>query len=229
MRRAWIVGTAAVVALTAGVGCSSRSDDKPAAALPPKSPAPAPARPSPQPSPRACEDGTYRWFNISQRSTLTDLSPAKSYRKGQQVSTERNKELARYTPSVTTRGPVLPSQAVIHALARHLKAGDGLAADGSNGSPATSRDDRSATGSWPAEKAGRYLTSRSIKLIEADFSYACRGGGRGDEITSGHVLTWKAGADLDIVACDRKPERKRPAGVREAARLGCAKDDPPRS
>ncbi|MFF3767848.1 hypothetical protein ACFYYR_27725 [Streptomyces sp. NPDC001922] len=226
MQRVWIAAAVAVLVAAGTAGCSAENDDKPArteAAA--KRPAPAP--PARRAVEQACQDGTYRWFNAAQRSVVTDLSPTQQYRKGREISSERNVELVRFTPTVAARGPALPSDLVIQALAQRLKA-DGLAGDGMEGSPASSRDDGSSTGTWSASRSGRYLTARSVRLVEADFTYTCRGTGRSGT-TSGHVLTWRSGADLDVVRCAAKPGKKRPAWLREAARLGCREGDPARS
>ncbi|MER6140818.1 hypothetical protein ABT174_12235 [Streptomyces sparsogenes] len=172
---------------------------------------------------KACADGTYTWLNVSRRSVLTDMTAGTHYAKGDKVNTKDVKEVARYTRSVSTSGAALPEKRLIRALGRHLKAE--LAGDGVMVGARTTKYEQEAFAEQTAEASGRYVTGRTVGLVEADYRYAC--GGR--TVSSGHVLTWAHANDLIIFSCGEKPDKKADEVEREAARLGCREGDPARS
>ncbi|MDX3225823.1 hypothetical protein [Streptomyces sp. ME19-01-6] len=178
---------------------------------------------------KACDDGTYTWFNVSQRSVLTDMKPGRHVEKGEKVSTKEVAEVARYTRSVRTDGADLSPKAVIRALAEHLKLSDRLVGDGSGpDEPTTKYDSSVASGERKAEASGRYVPAREVDLVEADFHDSCEDSSFQDAAVSGHVVTWQT-PTLFVVACGEKPEKNRSQGEREAARLGCREGDPARA
>ena len=203
MKRRWTATVATMVIVTGVAGCSGGDGEKAVG--------------------RACDKGSYEWFNVSRQSVLTDLGRTRHYDKGQKVSTKDVREVARYTKSVRTTGGKLSQRRVIHSLARHLKLpADELAGDVNGPSARTTANDRSSYGLHEAEVSDRYVPARAATLVEADFRYRCTGRGRA---ASGHVVTWQS-LEVGAVACGRKPEKGLSDGVREAARLGCRAGDP---
>jgi hypothetical protein len=224
MKRGLTTALAALAITVGAVGCTSGGeDDKPADGS---------AKSNAQvkrASEETCDDGTYTWFNVSQRSALTHMERGKHVEKGQKIDTEEVEEVARYTRSVRTDGADLPPKAVIRALAEHLKLSDHLVGDGRDSGASTTKYDPSvASGERKVEASGRYVPAREVDLVEADFRYSCEGAGFENAAVSGHVVTWHV-PTLFFVACGEKLDRKALDGDREAARLGCRKGDPARA
>ncbi|MFI0774556.1 hypothetical protein [Streptomyces sp. NPDC021212] len=79
MKRRWSTAMAVMVMATGVAGCSGGDGEKDAD--------------------RACDKGSYEWFNVSQQSVLTDVGRTRHYDKGEKASSRRVRE------SPATPGP----------------------------------------------------------------------------------------------------------------------------
>ncbi|MBL1095952.1 hypothetical protein [Streptomyces coffeae] len=169
---------------------------------------------------KSCDRPSYTWLNVSQRPVVTDLRNRR-YTKGQQVSTKKLTEFARYRVSVRAEGPGVPAEEVLRSLERHLGPAGGLAL-GAEKPGAVTQDDPGGYAARPAEKTGNYVTARAIDLVDADFRYTCA---NSSPAGLGHAVSWQSAEEI-MVTCGAAPRAGRDEAEAEAARLGCRKGDP---
>lgn len=231
MKRTRALSTAVAVAveglLTATSGCTS-APDAPEAAVKPStagSPAPGAERVS-APQERACEGGSHTWFNEQSLSVLNGVTDAQrvSADPGRMVKmTEPMRRLRTDQASLESHGPRLDAQDVLLALGVRLgfaekgddpQDGSGLAEPG-----AYAPVDEG--GGEAGGHAARQVNFSFVKLVQTDFRYTC-GSGKGQEPTTGHVVTW-AGPGGGTVSCEEPLPKDASAAAHEAVRLSCGR------
>ncbi|MER6116847.1 hypothetical protein [Streptomyces sp. NPDC001743] len=224
----------AVGVLVAGLlasACSATPDDPDTGAQPKPAGSPATGRTGAgqvaAPQERACEGGTYTWFNLQRRYVLNGVSDAQTLKAEGTELTEPMRRLRTDRASLESDGPRLDSKAVFYALSVRLGLADkgedpedveDWSALGEPGSYAPLNED----GGWTSGGAAVRLVSYSaFEKVDADFRYTCKGG-KDREPTVGHVLTW--GRDLSgALNCEEPLSKAGSAAAREAVRLSCGR------
>ncbi|WNI22672.1 hypothetical protein [Streptomyces sp. ITFR-16] len=210
--------------LTATSGCTSAPDAPKAAASPSTAGAPAgSAEPVSAPRERACEGGTYTWFNEQSLFVLNGVSDVQRVTGKRTKLTEPVRRLRTDQASVEAVGPRLDSRDVLFALSVRLGFADkgGDPQDGSGlGEPGTYAPLDEGGGEVGGHTA-RLVNFSFVKLVETDFRYTC-GSGKGQEPTTGHVVTW-GNSGGGVVDCDEALPKDASAAAHEAVRLSCGR------
>ncbi|WP_392963308.1 hypothetical protein [Streptomyces sp. LN245] len=136
----------------------------------------------------ACAHGTYAWSGVVRGYKLTGLAdPIRLKRKTHSVSgVIKPLRGVGYKPHMTSSGPGVRAADAIKALGRHLGTQEPLAGPSEPAVPEEIPEQFLHTG---GDFEGSYYAWNSVDLVEADFTYTCRGGGA--EPVTGHVVSWK--------------------------------------
>ncbi|WP_405906792.1 hypothetical protein OG742_15335 [Streptomyces sp. NBC_00828] len=202
-------GLAAAALLVGAAGCTSggAGDDK-------------------QDKAASCTQGTYTWSGIEREQKLTGLAdPIRLKKKTDSVSVDlKPLRSVSYKPHMTSMAPGVRAADAIKALGRHLKAAQPLAAPSEPAVPSEVGEHFEA---HTGDLQGAYYAWTYVDLVEADFTYTCRGGGT-DPVT-GHVLTWET-TGTGFLTCgdpiDAADLASPDAAERSAARQTCPADSP---
>jgi len=136
----------------------------------------------------ACTQGTYAWSGVERVEKLTGLADPITFRTKKTASVAVDIKLVdsgTYKPHMTSTAPGVRAADAIKALGRYLRTDEPLA---DPSAPAEPADDGGYYSVHEGEFKGSYYAWSYIGLVEADFTYTCRGGGA--EPIQGHVLTW---------------------------------------
>ncbi|MFI0963177.1 hypothetical protein ACH4S8_17505 [Streptomyces sp. NPDC021080] len=134
-----------------------------------------------------CAHGTYAWSDVVRGYKLTGLADPITLKKKTHSVTGRIKPLrgVSYKPHMTSSAPGVLAADAIEALGRHLGTEEPLAGPSESAEPEeTPTEFRHEGGDFK----GSYYAWNSVALVEADFTYTCRGGA---EPVRGHVVTWE--------------------------------------
>ncbi|MFJ2827650.1 hypothetical protein ACIPC1_08585 [Streptomyces sp. NPDC087263] len=208
-RRNTAAGLAAAALFVAGTGCTSGADQK-----------------DRQDSAVPCRQGTYAWSGIEREQKLTGLAdPIRLTTKTDSVSVDLNPlRGVRYQPHMTSTAPGVRAADAIKALGRHLKTTVPLADPSEAAVPSELGEHFEA---HTGHLQGAYYAWMYVDLVEADFTYTCRGGG--PQPVKGHVLTWETTGSGFLTCGDpRDVGGFAPTGAAErtAARKLCPTDSP---
>ncbi|WNI34054.1 hypothetical protein [Streptomyces sp. ITFR-6] len=232
MKRTRALGYATAV-LVAGIlagtsGCGSTPDDRNTSRKPEQAGAPtagqAGAEQVAASQQRACEGGTYTWFNLQKHDVLNGVTEVQRVTAEPTKLTAPMRRLRTDRASLESDGPALDPHAVFFALDTRL----GLTEKGEELDDTSGWSGLGEPGAYAplAEGGGEFsglaarLVSYSfVKLVEADFRYAC-GSGEGREPTTGHVLTWIVDGE-GTLNCDEPLTKGTSAPAHEAERLSC--------
>ncbi|MFE9763282.1 hypothetical protein ACFYPC_01900 [Streptomyces sp. NPDC005808] len=167
----------------------------------------------------------YAWSGIEREQKLTGLADPIRLKKTDSVSVDlKPLRGVSYKPRMTSMAPGVRAADAIKALGRHLETAFPLA-DPSE--PAVPSEVGEHFEAHMGDLQGAYYAWTYVDLVEADFTYTCRGAGA--EPVEGHVLTWEktgsgfltCGDPIDVgdIASTGAPERI-------AARETCPADSP---
>ncbi|MFB7247345.1 hypothetical protein CW362_21765 [Streptomyces populi] len=173
----------------------------------------------------ACAHGTYAWSGIVREQRLTGLAdPITLTKKKDFVSgVIRPLKGVSYKPHVTSTGPGVRAADAIKALGRRLGTREPL---GDPSEPAEPEKTPSHFDYDTMGLEGPYYVWHSVGLVEADFTYTCRGGAKP---VRGHVVTWETVGGGFLPCGDRVtegPSGKTDAAARAAARKLCPAGSP---
>lgn len=174
-----------------------------------------------------CTQGTYAWSGIEREQKLIELAdPITLKTRTDSVSAElKPVNGVRYKPRMTSTAAGVRAADVIKALGRHLRTAEPLADPSESAVP-------DETGSLiemnTGDLKGSYYAWSYIGLVEADFTYTCRGGADGEPV-KGHVLTWDE-LGQGFLTCGDPVEdgdfASSGAAARSVARQTCPADSP---
>ncbi|OMI37298.1 hypothetical protein [Streptomyces sparsogenes] len=200
--RSWAAGLATVTLAAGLAACTSDSDGKDS-----------PAKDS---AAKSCTDGTYAWSGVRRWEKLTSLADPIRFEK----KTEYYKALLKptddtiYRPTVTGAPAGVGAARVIKALGAHLKVKEPLA-----GPSETERIEKRYFERATSDPKGSYYSWGWIDLVEADFTYTCKGS---TKPVKGHVSTWR-GTGSGFLSCSDLSES---TVGRAAARRTCPVGSP---
>ncbi|MCT9011816.1 hypothetical protein [Streptomyces rhizosphaerihabitans] len=169
----------------------------------------------------ACVQGTYAWTGVVREQRLTGLADPITLEKGTDSVSGVIRPLkgVTYKPHVTSTAPGVRAADAIKALGRHLGTEEPL------GGPSESAEPEKTPTHFDydvGDLTGSYYAWNSVGLVEADFTYTCRGGAA--KPVRGHVVTWETVGGGFLSCGDHVPEdpfRKTDVAARAAARKLC--------
>ncbi|WP_406092980.1 hypothetical protein [Streptomyces sp. NBC_01013] len=224
--------TSTVAVLVAGIlagasGCGSTPDDPGASGRPKQAGSPtagtAGAERVAASEQRACEGGTYTWFNLRKQSVLNGVADAQRVTAEATKMVEPIRRLRTDQASLRSDGPRPDAQDVFLALSVHLgfaEKGDEPEGGAGLGEPGTYAPLDEGGGEVTGH-AARLVNFSSVTLVETDFRYTC-GSRAHQEPTTGHVSTWTTSGG-GILDCDEPLPKGASAAAREAGRLSCGR------
>ncbi|WP_328448625.1 hypothetical protein OG780_15565 [Streptomyces sp. NBC_00386] len=174
----------------------------------------------------ACTHGTYVWSGVVREQKLTGLAdPITLKRKTDSVSgVIKPLKGVSYKPHMTSTGPGARAAEAIKALGRHLGTDQPLAGPSEPAEPEVTPSEFSYD---LGDLKGSYYAWNSVALVEADFTYTCRGGAA--EPVRGHVVTWETVGGGFLSCAERMIDEgpaKAGAAERTAARTLCPAGSP---
>ncbi|MFD6548803.1 hypothetical protein [Streptomyces sp. NPDC058398] len=174
----------------------------------------------------ACAHGTYAWSGVMREQKLTGLADPITLKKRTDSVSGVIKPLrgVSYKPHLTSTGPGVRAADAIKALGRHLGTDEPLADPSESAEPEETPTEFSY---HLGDLKGSYYVWRAVALVEADFTYSCRGGAA--EPVRGHVVTWETTGGGFLSCADRMIDEgpsKLGAAGRTAARRLCPAGSP---
>ncbi|MCX5237290.1 hypothetical protein OG824_18995 [Streptomyces prunicolor] len=166
---------------------------------------------------KACANGTYTWINIEKPTRLLGVSDVETLGKGGGTLKHKLRRLATVQVAVQAGTGAPAAKEILTSLGRKIgeidSDGDYVGAFTKVGGQGPElNDDDGGT----LDGAGRFVHYAAVRVVEADFRYACPGG----KAAIGHAESWTVPI-TGVLECGESTGN---ATAREAARLSCGAD-----